>query len=726
MKKILSYLLLSATLFISCGKAEKVSNKSNKMEKNYSLLEIQARSNKYTYKDKPITLEEYLNIQNMIAEIYFKSELKNLSTEELKYKVIFALTDQKQGDKLIKPIAKLVEKEKYKSLNWKMRDNLIVIEGNKINTILAIKTSEEGNVEVVNIVQYTKDGEFFKMDESAYALINRILPINGDLNEKLGFNLKNKEVDRILTKDKYRNDVVVKEIINLKNGLRDGEVNLYDIYQNIVKKEKYNQGELEEVTIFLPDGSVEKNEKYKFGNLEKLVKYKDKNIVLEITPSKNIYTSYNKQNKKNGVIDEVLGTYEETIDNKKVVGKVIDKFTLNKELKSNINSLKEAYVNLINGVVKIEIYSNDILIGREFYENGIKIMEHNEWHENGKQKVKGNYKNGIETGEWIEYNEKGQAIKISYYDKSYPIRVIEGDSDGILKRKYHIFRETGEYTGEYKEYYKNGNIKKEGIYNNEIMHSKFTEKDRRWKEYDFQGKVIKIEDYSYGKLDSVIEYNYKTGIAKVQKGNNFREYKSPKYYYIKKTKEYQTIPTDDNSYIFKIYNEVNGKKEGYYAEFYENIGKKMTDGNYKNGLKDGEWKEYDKTGTKILKTTFYIEGRDINDVEKTQNYESVEFYPNGRIKYISDGPEEYSYEDIAIDLKALKLEVNSLSKEVSSFKVSSEDNGENLGWQIGELDIKLKGLSLSKNLTLKEKEELNNLIKTLDMIHKKAQKIWNN
>lgn len=726
MKKILSYLLLSATLFMSCGKAEKVSNKSNKMEKNYSLLEIQARSNKYTYKDKPITLEEYLNIQNMIAEIYFKSELKNLSTEELKYKVIFALTDQKQGDKLIKPIAKLVEKEKYKSLNWKMRDNLIVIEGNKINTILATKTLEEGNVEVVNIAQYTKDGEFFKMDESAHALINRILPINGDLNEKLGFNLKNKEVDRILTKDKYRNDVVVKEIINLKNGLRDGEVNLYDIYQNIVKKEKYNQGELEEVTIFLPDGSVEKNEKYKFGNLEKLVKYKDKNIVLEIIPSKNIYTSYNKQNKKNGVIDEVLGTYEETIDNKKVVGKVIDKFTLNKELKSNINSLKEAYVNLINGVVKIEIYSNDILIGREFYENGIKIMEHNEWHENGKQKVKGNYKNGIETGEWIEYNEKGQAIKISYYDKSHPIRVIEGDSDGILKRKYHIFRETGEYTGEYKEYYKNGNIKKEGIYNNEIMHSKFTEKDRRWKEYDSQGKVIKIEDYSYGKLDSVIEYNYKTGIAKVQKGNNFREYKSPKYYYIKKTKEYQTIPTDDNSYIFKIYNEVNGKKEGYYAEFYENVGKKMTDGNYKNGLKDGEWKEYDKTGTKILKTTFYIEGRDINDVEKTQNYESVEFYPNGRIKYISDGPEEYSYEDIAIDLKALKLEVNSLSKEVSSFKVSSEDNGENLGWQIGELDIKLKGLSLSKNLTLKEKEELNNLIKTLDMIHKKAQKIWNN
>lgn len=726
MKNILVYLLLVVTLFIGCSKEEKIPNNSNKIEKNYSLLEIQARNNKYTYKNKPITLEEYLNIQNMIAEIYFKSELKNLSTEELKYKVILALTDQKQGDKLIKPIAKLVEKEKYKSLNWKMTDNLIVIEGNKINTILTLKTSEEGNVEVLNIAQYTKDGEFFIMDESAYALINKILPINDDLNEKLGFDLKNKEVDRILTKDKYRNDVVVKKIVNSKNGLRDEETSLYDIYQNIVKKEKYNQGELEEITVFLPDGSVEKNEKYKSGNLEKLVKYRGENIALEIIPSKNIYVSYDKQNKKNGVIDEVLGTYEETMDNKKVVGKVIDKFTLNRELKGNIDSLKEAYVNLINGVVKIETYSNDTLVGREFYENGIKIMEYNEWHENGKQRVKGNYKNGRENGEWIEYNEKGQAVKISYYENSDSIRVIEGDSDGILKRKYHIFRKTGEYIGEYKEYHKNGVVKQEGIYRNEIMHSEFTEKDGRWKEYNSKGKVIKIENYSYGKLNSTIEYNYKTGIAKVKNGNYVKEYKSPKYYYIKKTKEYQTIPTDDNKDILKMYTEINGKKDGYYAELYENTGKRMIDGNYKNGLKDGEWKEYDKTGSNILKTTFYIDGRDINEIERTSNYENIEFYPSGRIKYISDGPEEYSYEDLPIDFKALKKQIDDISKEVENYKVVDGDNGEHFSWQLADIRIMLEGLNLSKNLNNEEKNELNKLIKTLEKTHEEAQKLWSN
>ena len=722
MKKIWVF-FLSIVLFVGCNKDEKTEKNLNKIEKNYSLLEVQARS-QYTYNNKPITLEEHINIQNMIAQIYFKSELKDLTDDELVYIMLLSMSKGIQKNKLIESLEKIVKKEKYKPLKWSMKEDFILIEGDKINTLLTIKKMQNGNIEILDTTEYTKNYEKFVMGEAAYKIIMQLLPYNNDINEKLGFNLDNKKVERIIKKDKYRNNVVVKEITDLKNGKKDGEKKLYDIYQNIVKKEKYNKGDLEEVTIFYPNGDIEQNKKYKLGELERLVKYRDKNIILEIIPSKKKYISYDENNKENGFIDEVLGTYEETIGDKKIIGKALDGFSLNKELKNNINSLKEAYVNLIIGAVKIETYLNDTLIGQEFYKNGINIMEYNEWHENGEQKIKGNYENGKKAGKWFEYNEKGQLIKIIDYDLYANIVLVkEGDDDGIRRKVYYQFKETGEYIGEYKEYYKNGKVKENGIYKE--IDSEFTEKDGNWKEYNFKGKLIKTEDYSYGKLNSVTEYNYKTGIAKVKKGDEVKEYKSSKYNYIKENKEYYSIPVNDSRYIFKKYTEKRGKKEGIYVEYYENSGKPSVVGNYKNNLKDGEWKEYSKNG-ELIKTIFYIEGRDLNEIENNSEYDKIEFYPNGRIKYISNGPEEWDFEDKPIDFKSLKKRIDDITKEIKEYKVTKEDKGEHFSWQLSYLRLELEGLSLSKNLTSEEKEKLNNLIKTLEKTHTDAQRLWAN
>jgi hypothetical protein len=49
--------------------------------------------------------------------------------------------------------------------------------------------------------------------------------------------------------------------------------------------------------------------------------------------------------------------------------------------------------------------------------------------------------------------------------------------------------------GEYKEYHQNGNVKKKGLYWNNLKHKK-------WKEYDGNGKLIKVNTYKKGVLKS--------------------------------------------------------------------------------------------------------------------------------------------------------------------------------------------------------------------------------
>lgn len=113
-------------------------------------------------------------------------------------------------------------------------------------------------------------------------------------------------------------------------------------------------------------------------------------------------------------------------------------------------------------------------------------------------------------------------------------------------------------------------------------------------------------------------------------------------------------------------------------------------------------------------------------IEDKLQYDEVEFYPNGRIKYISDGPEEWDFEDKPIDFKSLEKGINDITKEIKEYEATEEDKGEHFSWQLSYLRLELEGLSLSKNLTLEEKEKLNNLIKTLEKTHTDAQRLWAN
>lgn len=326
---------------------------------------------------------------------------------------------------------------------------------------------------------------------------------------------------------------------------------------------------------------------------------------LDIDPEKKVYSVFNDENEQTGFIDIELGTFEEQVEDYKVIGKVIDKFTLNNDMKEEVDiySLKDIYKNLIKGVVKIETYSKDKLIIREFYKNGQNIMEYNEWHENGKQKKKGNYFEFKKDDKWHEWNEKGQLIKEEVYSKHLGYsNVIEAYNSGIIKRKYSIDIKTGNYTDLYEEFYPNGKRKIKGVYASE------SRKHDRWYEWNEKGQLIKIEYYSTDGILYLEEFDSEKKIARFIKGERVKEYQysEAEGYY-------------NDAFILRSYKIKGRKKDGEYIEYYldnaiQEFSKKIKEiGEYKNDLKNGEWKFYDNkrnlTGTK-----FFIDGKNINEI----------------------------------------------------------------------------------------------------------------
>lgn len=716
MKKRISLLLILSSLFIGCGKDDESLNKAKdikKIEKNYKMLEIQSRGD-YKYNNQPITLEEYINIQNLISEIYLKSDLKNFTEEKLSLLQVSLLTNKEQNQKFQKSIQKIVKNEKYKVLNWEMADNSIIVKGDNIITKLTLQPMNDGNIKVLDIKQYTKDNNPLEINKLAYSIISGNLSINEDIKEKFGYSLVGERVNRVLTKDKYGNNVVIKENIAYKNGEKHGIVSLYNVYNDVIKEEKYDLGRLEEVIVYEDNGDVKRKLTYNQDRtLKSLNNYTNKNIVLEIIPEKNIYTSFNEKKEQIGFINIESGLFEEQLENNKIIGKTIDKFSLNKNLKGNTNlfSLKDVYKNLINGVIKIESYTNEKLVAREFYKNGQNIMEYNEWYENGQQKIKGKYVDGKKNDKWQEWNANGQLIKLSDYKNRY-VYVKEAYDTGIIKRSYRIDLVDGVYFDSYKEFHKNGELKLEGIFNSS------GQKDYKWNEYNEKGQLIKRNSYSNDILIQSEEFDLENKVVRLNKKNFVKEYSYS-----------QSKGYFNENLLLRSYVEKNGEKQGEYTEYY--LGDKKNSyrsikkivGQYKNDLKDGEWKFYNKNGD-LIETKFYVDGRDINEPEEESMDDTIEFYSSGRIKLIDNGVESCTYEDKPIDFKELENRMGTLVNEIDTFKVTEENNGEHFSWQLGDMKLELKGLFLSKNLTAIEKEKLNNLKNILENAHTKAMKFW--
>ena len=328
------------------------------------------------------------------------------------------------------------------------------------------------------------------------------------------------------------------------------------------------------------------------------------------------------------------------------------------------------------------IYESGKLEKEGMIENGLQEGEWREYYENGELKSFQNMKNGKREGTYFEYYENGnQMLEIDYK---------QDKMDGLFKRYHengHIEIE-GKMVNSLKEgkflgYYKNGVIEQEVNFINNLEQGET-------KEYYKNSQLRVKSNYRNGKMNGFTEYYYSNGIKQLEgtyfdgkREDEWREYyedigELKKIFHYKnnkisgKTKGYYRMSDEvDGLYGKKIkvenhnqlplkyetgeigYDEFDGDYKSYYPD-----GKEMEVGKYKNGKKEGLWKYFYPTVSKVKKEIIFendeemelkgydLKGKIIERMYWVENRKySEKYYPNGqlfeKIVYIKNLREDY-------------------------------------------------------------------------------------
>ena len=280
------------------------------------------------------------------------------------------------------------------------------------------------------------------------------------------------------------------------------------------------------------------------------------------------------------------------------------------------------------GLVSKELFLNDVKQGLSYY------------YENNILYKSVNYKNGKKQDLSKEFDKNGRIVAITEYNNDYIIN----------RERINTIDKQGLKQGVWKTFYPNDKIATEATYLNDTLNGFY-------KEFDMQGKLLKIEKYQTGQLltDSLnIEANpvkwvedfFDNGKVKFRGGyindvpvGLHKEY--PRDGAIIMAKEY-----DENG-IFSGDGAVdeNDKKQGNWKYYYES-GEVKSIGAYKDNLKTGEWIFYYEDG-KIEQrgkynndkpsgqwTWFYTSGnkwREENLIKGIEEGSFTEFNKEGRV-----------------------------------------------------------------------------------------------
>ncbi len=222
------------------------------------------------------------------------------------------------------------------------------------------------------------------------------------------------------------------------------------------------------------------------------------------------------------------------------------------------------------------------------------------YYDNGKISSEGFIKNEKPDGYWKTYYENG-ILKSEGNRKSF-----------LLDSTWKFYNNAGELKVEIN--YKNN--KKNGLrityIENEKIEEGFIEDTKQGFTYVY---------YPSGKLKQ--KTNFKNG-----KENGISKKFAEDGRIITIT-EYKQGFIVNREYINRL--DKNGLKQDLWVYFYDNE-KKKTEINYKNNLKNGYYKEYDKEG-KLTKIEKYINNELQEDVQELKEYEiKKDYYSNGKVK----------------------------------------------------------------------------------------------
>jgi len=272
------------------------------------------------------------------------------------------------------------------------------------------------------------------------------------------------------------------------------------------------------------------------------------------------------------------------------------------------------------------------------------VEVYKERFDDGTLKYEGVYDEGVPIGTHFLYKKKWMCDSMIYYNDS-----IGGYYSKLVCRNYAVPDSAIEYfngqiiekgavdsarnkTGLWYEYHPTGEFKAKGVYiaDNktgewEFFYSsgaleqkgKYDKRGRTqgpWKWYYESGKVMREENYVNGKRNgTMVDYDEKGNI--ITKGNymdNVKEgywtYENNEYY------EYGNFVNDEPDSLWRSFYKPektklfvgsfsNGIPEGNHVKYYRN-GKKMVEGAYVGGLRQGDWKFYDEMGFMYLTITF--------------------------------------------------------------------------------------------------------------------------
>jgi len=295
-------------------------------------------------------------------------------------------------------------------------------------------------------------------------------------------------------------------------------------------------------------------------------------------------------NRKNFMLDSVWIFYNQKGDTSEVIN----------YLNNKKSGYYYKYISLdTNGVHKNivkskELYLNDIQQGKSFY-----------YYKSAKLYQEINFKEGAMHGLAKEYSEDG--LLIETYDYRY---------NSIVNREVmNRYDKEGKKHGVWKEFYANGNLKSEAIYEHGVLNGYY-------KEFDETNLMTKMERYEKGVLivdnkvdgqENVPKVEVKTELfddGKIKKSGGFIN-NLPVGVHREFSEDGKVVSSQSyNDFGVKLSEGIIdsiGLKQGAWKYLYE-TGETLSEGNYIKDVKNGEWKYYFKNGT-ITQKGIYANGK---------------------------------------------------------------------------------------------------------------------
>lgn len=294
-----------------------------------------------------------------------------------------------------------------------------------------------------------------------------------------------------------------------------------------------------------------------------------------VSPFREYYISGKLKKESNYTLEKLNGLYTTLYENGQVESK--GKYTMGKKegvweyWHENGQTSRKSTFTIISKVVY-----KDITV-KQSVQNGL----FGEWHKNGQTKTKGTVKDGNNEGVWEYWYENGQLKQKGNFENDYKEGLWQTwYENGDLKSKGNYNK--GGKVGIWETWHKNGQLSTKGSYKEladeepkeEPLYSwnsmVKTEEDGQWNSWYANGQLREKVNYQEGDLVGSAEVWYADG-------KKAAEYNFDEGLFV------NGWNLDGNQLV------TDGKG---FMKHYDIDGKLISTGEYKNGLKTGEWTFY--------------------------------------------------------------------------------------------------------------------------------------